>query len=258
MTDSIFRSFDSFNLHDHICHLYCNNSECLDIGSKFIAHGLKTGEKCLVIQNEGAISEFADRLVESGINLIETRRTGLLIETVIQRDEYQDSDTLIGKISSKINRLQRTRILINEERNGHEQTLLKESKLGLLCNKVPSVIMHQYNLEELNQKTLLDLFKSHNLLIIDNMLHNSSLYVNPAELIKRIEYDMRPADLLTAREKEVLKHLVDGNTNKKISRELGISARTVETHRNNIMKKLNARTIVDVVRFAIQNNIVEY
>ncbi|HLQ86669.1 MAG TPA: response regulator [Salinisphaeraceae bacterium] len=53
---------------------------------------------------------------------------------------------------------------------------------------------------------------------------------------------------LTRREHEVLALLVDGHLNKEIARILGISVRTVETHRRHIMSKLQARTLADLVR----------
>lgn len=53
---------------------------------------------------------------------------------------------------------------------------------------------------------------------------------------------------LTDREHEVLEHMVEGQMNKVIAAELGISQRTVEDHRANIMDKLEARSIADVVR----------
>jgi DNA-binding CsgD family transcriptional regulator len=53
---------------------------------------------------------------------------------------------------------------------------------------------------------------------------------------------------LTAREVEVLKLVVEGNPNKKIARELGISPRTVELHRTHAREKLQARNGPDLVR----------
>jgi len=56
---------------------------------------------------------------------------------------------------------------------------------------------------------------------------------------------------LTAREREVLACLVDGNTNKMIGKRLGISPRTVELHRSQVMSKLNAATLAELVQIAI-------
>jgi len=56
------------------------------------------------------------------------------------------------------------------------------------------------------------------------------------------------ASLLTRREAEVMKLVVCGETNKGIARELGISERTVENHRGKVMRKMQARTLADLVR----------
>lgn len=59
---------------------------------------------------------------------------------------------------------------------------------------------------------------------------------------------------LTRREKDVMQALVDGKRNKDIAEDLGLSRRTIEAHRANIMEKLNANTLSDVVRQALQHN----
>jgi two-component system response regulator FixJ len=56
---------------------------------------------------------------------------------------------------------------------------------------------------------------------------------------------------LTPRERETLAGLVDGLPNKRIAHELGISPRTVEIHRANLMEKLGSRNLAEVVRCAI-------
>jgi two-component system, LuxR family, response regulator FixJ len=58
-------------------------------------------------------------------------------------------------------------------------------------------------------------------------------------------------DRLTPREREVLRMLVAGKANKVIAAELGISERTVEIHRQRVMKKLEARSLSQVVRMAL-------
>jgi DNA-binding NarL/FixJ family response regulator len=57
---------------------------------------------------------------------------------------------------------------------------------------------------------------------------------------------------LTKREMEILQCIVDGLSNKMIAPELNIKERTVNTHRYNIMQKLNANNTADVVRIALK------
>jgi DNA-binding NarL/FixJ family response regulator len=61
----------------------------------------------------------------------------------------------------------------------------------------------------------------------------------------------RPDKCLTKCEIEVLRLIVEGNTNKKIAIQLHRSERTVEYHRNRLMHKLNANSIIDLVKRAI-------
>lgn len=62
---------------------------------------------------------------------------------------------------------------------------------------------------------------------------------------------------LTARERETIQLLAEGKSNKEIAALLGISVKTVEHHRANIMHKLRLHSIGDVVRYAIRNEIVQ-
>lgn len=64
-------------------------------------------------------------------------------------------------------------------------------------------------------------------------------------------------DELTLREKEVLRQLAGGQSNKEVAAGLGISVRTAETHRATIMKKLRARSFSELVRYAVRNRLVE-
>jgi len=63
-------------------------------------------------------------------------------------------------------------------------------------------------------------------------------------------------DPLTNREIEVLVLIAKGNTNRQISEQLNISTRTVETHRSNIMDKLNLHSRVELVRYASENKLI--
>jgi two-component system response regulator TtrR len=58
---------------------------------------------------------------------------------------------------------------------------------------------------------------------------------------------------LTAREQQVLERIVAGRLNKQIAADLGISIKTVEAHRANIMDKLEANTVADLMRVALRS-----
>lgn len=89
-------------------------------------------------------------------------------------------------------------------------------------------------------------------------------YLSPPLSEKGVETLMKEADeskqdpheLLTSREREVLPLIAEGHTNAEIADRLVISPRTVEFHRANLMRKLGTRTQADLIRYALQRNIL--
>ena len=65
------------------------------------------------------------------------------------------------------------------------------------------------------------------------------------------------ARTLSSREREIIQLLAEGCSNKEVATRLGISVKTAETHRANIMHKLNMHSLSDLVRYAIRNRIIE-
>jgi len=65
-------------------------------------------------------------------------------------------------------------------------------------------------------------------------------------------------DNLTAREREILKLVAEGNTNKKIAEHLCISLKTVEKHRSNLMQKLDLRNTAALTAYAIAKKMVDF
>jgi DNA-binding NarL/FixJ family response regulator len=63
--------------------------------------------------------------------------------------------------------------------------------------------------------------------------------------------------VLTAREREVLQLLAEGQANKEVANALGISTKTAETHRAHILAKLNVHSMSELVRYAIRNSIIQ-
>jgi DNA-binding NarL/FixJ family response regulator len=66
-----------------------------------------------------------------------------------------------------------------------------------------------------------------------------------------------PLDSVTNRERQILQMLAEGKTSKDIATELDISVYTVDAHRSRIMKKLQLKTIGDLIRFAMQRGLVQ-
>ena len=73
---------------------------------------------------------------------------------------------------------------------------------------------------------------------------------------KPMEMPPRPASILSSRETEVAILLAKGLINKEIANRLNISLSTVISHRKNIMDKLNARSLADIIIHVVMNGLV--
>lgn len=86
---------------------------------------------------------------------------------------------------------------------------------------------------------------------ISNLLLNNLLETNATE-----NSTVRTKITLTKREREITQKIAEEMSNQQIAEQLNISLRTVETHRRNIMQKLNVKNAVSLVRYAVQHNLV--
>ncbi len=78
-----------------------------------------------------------------------------------------------------------------------------------------------------------------------------------SELLRAHAAPPRPAELLTEREREVLRLVATGLSTKEIASQLDISTRTVETHRANLMRKLGLKSVALLTQFAIREGLVQ-
>ena len=69
--------------------------------------------------------------------------------------------------------------------------------------------------------------------------------------------DSDAGQTLSAREREIVQLLAEGASNKDVARSLGISVKTAETHRSNIMRKMQFASLSDLVKYAVRNKIIE-
>ncbi len=71
------------------------------------------------------------------------------------------------------------------------------------------------------------------------------------------EPDSSEVPQLTKREEEIIRYVAEGQSNTDIADKLFISKRTVESHKNHIMNKLELKTNIDLIKFAIKNSIIK-
>jgi DNA-binding CsgD family transcriptional regulator len=61
---------------------------------------------------------------------------------------------------------------------------------------------------------------------------------------------------ITSREREVVQLLAEGKSSKEVAVALSLSVKTAETHRSNLMRKLNIHSVSELVLYAVRNNII--
>ena len=93
------------------------------------------------------------------------------------------------------------------------------------------------------------------------MLHHKSFLTSTAsesilESFMRSNKQTASDSVLTQREREIVQLLAEAKANKEIAARLNISVKTVETHRAAIMRKLGVNSIVELVHYALRNNLV--
>ena len=117
-----------------------------------------------------------------------------------------------------------------------------------------------------NGYMLKDASQNELLLAIDYVL-NGKTFLSPSisdkvvDAVLNTDKKDKPAAVLenlTAREREILKLVAEGNTNKKIADHLCISLKTVEKHRSNLMKKLDLRNTAALTAYAIEKKMVDF
>lgn len=95
-------------------------------------------------------------------------------------------------------------------------------------------------------------------------VRSGASYLSPAITQQVVDAIARPGDaapsgvaMLTDREREVLQLIAEGLSSKEIANVLGVSLKTVDSHRSNLMEKLDIHKVSGLVRFAIRTGLVE-
>jgi len=261
MEQSIFLHLNHLKEHDHLCHLYYNDSECYEIAAKFLVQGLKNKQKCVYISDRHAPAELTSRLEGHGIsNSKEKTFEEILINNPMK--ETKRVNAIISNLKNSMDKMLKKwhkplRVLMmhsdlfyfltNSER------LWKKAFLNKICIERPIIMMNQFHVERISSRDLLSILKTHPTTIENNVVYKSPKYIKPDMIIKNFKSEYNKFKALSGKEQRVLVLITNGLSNSGIAEELSISVKTVETHRANIMKKLDIHNLVDLVKFSMRN-----
>lgn len=132
-------------------------------------------------------------------------------------------------------------------------------KVLILSMHIDKLLLDKVLEAGINGYLLKDTEKTEILHGIESIAKGQQVFSNPiSELITKsyLNGGKTPHDSITSRELEVLQLIVEGYSSKLIADKLDISPRTVDTHRGNIMQKLNIPNAAGLVRYAMEHDLV--
>jgi DNA-binding NarL/FixJ family response regulator len=97
---------------------------------------------------------------------------------------------------------------------------------------------------------------------VESLLEGRTFFTSKVARMVLEGYLRSPAETqtlptLSGREREIVQLLAEGRSNKEVARKLDISVKTAETHRSNIMRKMQFDSLSDLVRYAVRNKIID-
>jgi len=101
------------------------------------------------------------------------------------------------------------------------------------------------------------------LLLAIQAVEKGATYLHPevagsvVDVLRESENSTDPLDVLTDRQREILKLIAEGHSTREIGERLVVSAKTVETHRAQLMERLSIYNVPGLVKFAVRNGLVE-
>jgi PAS domain S-box-containing protein len=92
-------------------------------------------------------------------------------------------------------------------------------------------------------------------------VHAGEMFISPAVADRWEQLQIRPApstslESLSSRERQVLQLIASGQPNQRVATQLGISVRTVEVHRHNIMDKIGVKNAAQLIKYAVEHNVI--
>jgi DNA-binding CsgD family transcriptional regulator len=256
----------------HVCVFYETREDLLDTATAYFKLGLDSNELCVWAVSSPITEEDPWTALRDSVPNLPARRTAGQIEVLQGYDWYLKGDQfdlrrITAGWSEKLNHAlalgyEGLRVSGNAfwfERNQWKEFSEYEHELDQSLADQKMIVMCTYSLRESRAVDILDVVRAHNFTLARRngeweFLESPELKQAKEEINKLngaigvLSHSFTGSNLLTPRERVVLAQLVRGATSKEAARALNISPRTVEFHRANIMKKLEVRNLVELVR----------
>ena len=257
----------------HLCVFYETKQDFFDIMVPYLSAGLENKEFCLwilpppVSQQEalealkGGVPDFDRHLSEGNIELVSEdqwfRKGGSIIEPAAVVERFHK------KLRAAI-----SRGYVGLRANGRAAAFQKTKRLGELEKEVDDLIADEkmillcsFPLEESGSSAVLDAVRTHQLTavlcsgsweVIETHEAGGSRSLKKAgDTADAASHQSAKLEMLTPREQVVLAQIAAGASSKEAARRLGISPRTVEFHRANILQKIGAKNTADLMRIVL-------
>jgi len=142
-------------------------------------------------------------------------------------------------------------------------------ELGRCCPKVKSILLTQHDEDQYVSEALSAGVKGYvlksqvasDLIQAIQQVLRGQVYLSPgisAAVMAAVQSKgQRPADPLTARERQVLQLIAEGKSTKDVASLLGVSVKTAESHRSRLMQKLDIHETASLVRYAVKRGLVQ-
>jgi DNA-binding CsgD family transcriptional regulator len=261
----------------HICLFYETKEDLLDANADYIKAGLDSNEYCIWAVSEPITKEEARAVLGRDVPDVDQRAASGQLEVLEGYNWYLkggevDSKKITSGWHEKLQfaldkGFEGLRISGNAfwiESNQWKEFCEYEHELDEALEGRPMLVLCTYSLGASRAVDVLDVASAHQFTVA--LRHGQWEFLETPELkqakqeIKSLSEALfvlsRPFpghELLTARERAVLAQIVRGASAKEAARSLDISPRTIEFHRNNIVQKLGAKNVADLVRIAVGN-----
>jgi DNA-binding CsgD family transcriptional regulator len=272
-----FRVMGEMPWGTHICVFYQTKKDLLDAAVGFFQAGLESNEFCLWVVADSISMAEARRVLSDAIPEFDTRLRDGQMELLHGRDWYLrghqfDLKRTISGWNEKLNtalamgydgmRISGDVYWIQAgywaEYFAYEKELdegLAGQKMLVLCTfslRASGAVDHLLDIASAHQYSIVRRKGEWEFLESPELLHRGleGAHLHGARRIPAKAFPGHHA--LTPRERVVLAQIVRGHSNREAARILGVSPRTVEFHRGNIMKKLGAKNSADLVRKALE------